>query len=219
DDQDPTSADVPFVFDGSVDLKKLRVGYDPAGFNWKSDWYKKNPGLEEIHRSAFDRVKEMVGELVPITLPGKEFGGIISMTIGSEAASSFLPILMNGDVRKLKQQDRGAWPNYFRTGSEIPAADYLRSQQLRAQLMRAMHESLKDVDCYITLPYAGLTIEYTNLTGHPSLVVRDGVYKGRPKLMEVVGKLYREDVILALGMEIEKAAKAGDVWPNVSSLI
>jgi Asp-tRNA(Asn)/Glu-tRNA(Gln) amidotransferase A subunit family amidase len=218
DDKDPTAADVPFVWDQSVDLKKLRVGYDPAAFKWESEWYKKNPGLADVHRSAFEKVKGIVGELVPIQLPGAEFGGIISMTIGSEASSSFLEMLMNGDVRKLKQQGKGAWPNSFRTGSELPAADYLRAQQVRSQLMRAMHDAMKDVDCYITLPYAGVTVEYTNLTGHPSLVVRDGIWKSRPKLMEIVGKLYREDVILALGCEIERAMGVSAIWPDVSKI-
>jgi Asp-tRNA(Asn)/Glu-tRNA(Gln) amidotransferase A subunit family amidase len=218
DDKDPTATDVPFVWDQSVDVKKLRVGYDPAGFKWDSDWYKKNPGLSDVHRAAFEKVKGMVGELVPIKLPGPEFGGVISMTIASESSSSFLPMLMNGDVRKLKQQGKGAWPNAFRIGSEIPAADYLRAMQIRSQLMRAMHESMKDVDCYITLPYAGVTVEYTNVTGHPSLVLRDGMWKGRPKLMEIVGKLYREDVILALGLEVEKAMGVSGVWPDTSTL-
>jgi Asp-tRNA(Asn)/Glu-tRNA(Gln) amidotransferase A subunit family amidase len=219
DGRDSTAVDAPFRWEGGGDTHALRVGYDPAAFDFDDEWHKKNPELASIQRAAFEKIKSMVGECKPLKLPGKEFGGIISMVIGSESSSSFLELLMSGDVRKLKQQASGSWPNAFRIGSEIPAADYLRAMQLRTQLMAAMRDAMKDVDLYITIPYVGSTVEYTNLTGHPSLVTRCGIFKGRPKLIEFVGQLYREDQILLLAHAFEKSSDFHKLWPDTTKLM
>src|SRR5205823_10000982 len=103
-------------------------------------------------------------------------------------------------------------------GSLLPAADYLRAQQLRAKLGRAMHEAMKDVDVYITIPYTGPTIAYTNLTGHPSVVTRCGLLDGpplQPLTIEFVGNLYREDAALRLAFAYEKATSWNKTWPQI----
>jgi Asp-tRNA(Asn)/Glu-tRNA(Gln) amidotransferase A subunit family amidase len=64
---------------------------------------------------------------------------------------------------------------------------------------------MKDVDLYVTVPFAGPTLAFTNLTGHPSLVTRCGMQDGRPKMIEFIGNLYREDAILRVGFEYEQA--------------
>ena len=68
-----------------------------------------------------------------------------------------------------------------------------------------MADAMRDVDLYVTVPYVGPTIAYTNLTGHPSLVTRCGMRDGRPKMIEFIGALYREDAILRLGHAYEQA--------------
>ena len=220
DDLDPTAVDAPLTWDpAAADVKSLRVGYDPAAFDFDDEQHKNNPALTELQRAAFEKVRSLVARFKPIDLPpAKDYTGITSFIIACESASSFAELVHSGLVRKLKQQSAGSWPNTFRTGSMIPAADYLRAMQVRTQLQYAMREALKDVDVMVTLPYVGPTIAYTNLTGHPSLVTRYGIHDGRPKLIEFIGQLYREDQVLTLAHAFERAMDLPKLWPDTTKI-
>jgi Asp-tRNA(Asn)/Glu-tRNA(Gln) amidotransferase A subunit family amidase len=219
DGLDPTAAaDVPFRWDPMLDVKTLRVAYEPRAFDFEQDFYKKNPNLRELYEPAFERLRDLVGELRPIQLPPAEpYTGLAGLVIACESAASFTELLTSGRVRELKQQGRGSWPNAFRVGSTIPASDYLRAQQVRTQLQRAMAEAMRDVDAYVTIPYVGPTVAFTNLTGHPSLVTRAGMLDERPRSIEFVGNLYREDAICALGHAFERATGA-PAWPETDKI-
>jgi len=220
DERDATAADVPFAWNStSIDPKSLRAGFDPAAFDFENEFYRKNPKLAELARAAFEKIRPLVASLQPIQLPPTDpYAGITSFIIACESAGNFAELIHSGDIRKLKQQHDGAWPNTFRTGSMIPAADYLRAMQVRTQLQYAMRDALKDIDVLVTMPYVGPTVAFTNLTGHPSLVTRYGIHNGRPKLIEFVGQLYREDQILALGYSFEQEMKLTAVWPDTSKI-
>ena len=76
--------------------------------------------------------------MVPVRLPDpKPYRGIAGLIIAVESASSFTELVHSGKVRDLVQQQGGAWPNTFRTGSLIPASDYLRAMQVRRLLHAA----------------------------------------------------------------------------------
>jgi Asp-tRNA(Asn)/Glu-tRNA(Gln) amidotransferase A subunit family amidase len=216
DPNDPTAANVPMRWEPSADVKSLRVGIDEAAFDfdaahWKDDAHK------QLYRDALERIRGLVGELKPVRLPFVDpYKGIAGLFIACESASSFSELVSSGRVRELRQQDEGSWPNTFRAGSLIPAADYLRAQQVRTLLQREMADAMRDVDLYVSVPYVGPTIAYTNLTGHPSLVTRCGPKAGRPKLIEFIGALYREDAILRLGHAFEQALGTVREWPQLS---
>jgi Asp-tRNA(Asn)/Glu-tRNA(Gln) amidotransferase A subunit family amidase len=217
DDRDPTAGNIPFIWNPSLDLKSLRVGI--AQTDVDATLKGKNEEKNKILRAAIDKVRELVGELKPITLPpAKNYTGLASLTIASETASNISELVESEQINELVQQDAGSWPNVFRVGSTIPAADYLRAQQVRTQLQREMHEALKDIDCYVTFPYAGPTVAYTNLTGHPSLVTRCGMHDGLPLSIEFVGNLYREDAILRLGLAFEQSTEWHKQWPDTAKI-
>jgi Asp-tRNA(Asn)/Glu-tRNA(Gln) amidotransferase A subunit family amidase len=170
-----------------------------------------------VYQDAIDAVRLLVGELVPIKLPPAErYAGLASLIIACESACSFTELLESGRIRELAQQEEGSWPNTFRVGSTIPASDYLRAMQVRAQLMREMHDALRDVDLYVTIPYVGPTIAFTNLTGHPSLITRCGIRDDRPRMIEFVGNLYREDAILRLAHAFESQNNYNTVCPQLA---
>jgi Asp-tRNA(Asn)/Glu-tRNA(Gln) amidotransferase A subunit family amidase len=85
-------------------------------------------------------------------------------------------------------------------------------------LMRDMAEALREVDCYVTVPYSGPTLAFTNLTGHPSLITRCGLKDGRPKMIELIGSLYREDAILRLGHAYESSCSWRGAAPDLNAL-
>jgi len=204
-----------FTWNPAADVKQLKVGYDKAAFDKLKD--DKSKAKRDALNKALDTIKELVGaDLKPITLPrAEEYSSIASLIIAAESASSFTDMLRTGDVRKLVQQDAGSWPNTFRKGATIPAADYLRANQLRTQLMQAMHESMQGVDLYMTIPYSGPTIAFTNMTGHPSLVTRAAKLGDSFLLLEFLGQPYREDAILRLAFEFEKTIGLNNQWPAI----
>jgi hypothetical protein len=88
----------------------------------------------------------------------------------------------------------------------------------RARLQREMADSIKEVDCFVTIPFGSPNIYYSNLTGHPTLVTRCGMLDGLPQMVEFTGNLYREDAILRLAYAFEQATDHHKAWPNVESL-
>jgi Asp-tRNA(Asn)/Glu-tRNA(Gln) amidotransferase A subunit family amidase len=206
---------VPFAYDPNRDLKSLRVGIDSLAFDFTAAHFK-DDASRIVYQDALDQLKALVGELVPVKLPpAAEYTGLASLVIAAESACSFTELLESGRVRELKQQEEGSWPNTFRIGSMIPASDYLRAMQVRTLLTRDMHAAMKDVDLYVTIPYVGPTIAFTNLTGHPSLVTRCGMRDGRPRMIEFVGNLYREDAILRLAQAFEAENNFNTIWPSL----
>ena len=219
DPNDPTAADVPFSWQPNLDLKTLRVGFDATALDWNARTWR-DESAKKTYQTALDTIRGLVGELKPVTLPpANRYGELPWSIIGAEASAAFTDLLTSGRVREMVQQQRGAWPNTFRAGSTIPATDYLCMMRLRTMLMREMADAMKEVDLYVTAPFVGPTIGFTNLTGHPSLVTRCGLRDdGRPRMIEFIGQLYREDLILALGHAYEQLTDWQRHQPDVEKL-
>jgi Asp-tRNA(Asn)/Glu-tRNA(Gln) amidotransferase A subunit family amidase len=215
DERDATAVDVPFGWDGSAPLPKLRVGIDRTAFDTLSA--KRYDDVRSLYEAALTRIRELAGaELIPVTMPPtKNYAGIASLTIAAEAACNFTELIHSSAIDELVQQDDGSWPNVFRAGSIIPAADYLRAQQFRTELQREVAEAMKDVDLFVTLPFVGPQSAYTNLTGHPSLVTRCGFLNDRPKSVEFIGQPFREGQLLQFGRVFERSTNAQDRWPRL----
>lgn len=218
DEFDPTAVrGIGFRWDPTSDLSKLRMGYDVAVFDEIAK--SKNAQKARVYEQALSTLREIAGgELVPVRLPDpKPYAGIAGMVIAVESASSFTELVHSGKVRELVQQHDGAWPNTFRTGSMIPASDYLRAMQVRRELMHAYHQAMRGVDLYVTIPYAGSTIYMTNSTGHPTLVSRCGMVDGRPQMIEFLAQPFREDAALRLALAYEQATAWHRDWPRVEA--
>jgi Asp-tRNA(Asn)/Glu-tRNA(Gln) amidotransferase A subunit family amidase len=201
-----------------VEVKSLRIGYDAAAFDFDTDRWK-DEELKKLYRASFDTIRAIAGDMKPVRWPATEkYAGLAGTIIAVESSSAFGDLLFDGRIGELVQQHAGAWPNTFRVGATVPAADYLRAMRLRTMLMRETAEAMKDVDVVVTVPYAGPVLAFTNLTGHPSLITRCGELKGRPKMIEFIGALDREDAICRLAFEYEKRAACNKLQPNVDAL-
>src|SRR5206468_1573328 len=132
-------------------------------------------------------------------------------------SANFADLLTTGQIRLLAQQEEDRWPNSFRIGATVPAADYLRAQRLRRVLQREMAAALDGIDAYLTVPLTGPSINFSNLCGHPSLVTRCGMLKARPVSIEITGNLYREDAVLTVGMAIARGVGT-PAWPDTTNL-
>jgi Asp-tRNA(Asn)/Glu-tRNA(Gln) amidotransferase A subunit family amidase len=216
DGKDGTTADVPFGWHPRSDLKKLRVGIDQAAF----DATKRNAARSKVYADALDTLTKLGVTPVPITLPKQNpaYRALAELIIDSESASAFQKLTDTGQVAQLAQQDAGSWPNTFRVGSLIPAADYIAALRARRQLQIEMAATFQDIDCYVTVPFAGPSLTYTNLTGHPTIVTRCGMLDGVPQSIEFIGGLYQESAILRLAYAYEQATTWHRQWPDMSKV-
>ena len=233
DGHDITAINAPFRWNPTPTLKsrnktlkQLRVGIDQSAFD---DMHKAaiqtdaRPRAKEraaIYQNALDTLARLGVTLTPITLPphAELYSPIADITIDVEGAAAFSQLTASGQLDTLAQQDDWNWPNTFRAGSTIPASDYIQAMRLRSKLQHEMAEALKDVDCFVTVPFHGPTLVYTNLTGHPTLVTRCGLMGDVPQSIEFVGGLYNEAAILRLGLAFEQATTFHKQWPDVDKL-
>jgi Asp-tRNA(Asn)/Glu-tRNA(Gln) amidotransferase A subunit family amidase len=216
DGKDGTTADVPFGWHPRSDLKKLRVGIDKAAF----DAIKKNVAHDKVYAEVLETLSKLGVTPVPITLPKENaaYSALAEVTIGAESAAAFQKLTDSGQTAELAQQEAGSWPNTFRIGSLIPAADYIAAMRARRQLQEEMAAVFQNIDCYVTVPFAGPSLVYTNLTGHPALVTRCGLIDGVPQSIEFVGGLYRESAILRLAFAYEQATTWHSQWPDMTKV-
>jgi len=109
------------------------------------------------------------------------------------------------------RQRKDAWPNLFRSARLIPAVEYVQAQRVRTLTMRAMVESLANVDVFVTPSFGGDVLLLTNLTGHPTVVVPNGAVldkegKGmKPSSISFIGHLYGEAEALAVAQLYQNA--------------
>jgi Asp-tRNA(Asn)/Glu-tRNA(Gln) amidotransferase A subunit family amidase len=216
DGRDQTVADVPFRWNPASRLTGLRVGIEAQAFAGIEKIEKRAP----IYKAMLDTLRSLGVTPRPVTLPKltDAYAALASLIIDCESSASFQKLTTSGQLGQLAQQGQGNWPNTFRAGSTIPAADYLVALRLRARLQREMAEALKDVDCFVTIPFAGPNLLYTNLTGHPTVVTRCGMLDGLPQMIEFTGNLYREDAILRVAHAFEQATDHHKLWPDTETI-
>ena len=159
-------------------------------------------------------------ELKPVKLPpdNDAYSAIAETVINCEGAAAFAKLNRTGGLAELAQQNNNSWPNIFRAGSLTPAADYIHAMRLRHRLQQEWAIAMGDLDGFVTVPFAGPTLVYTNLTGHPTLITRCGMHEGLPLSIELVGGLYKEAEILRMGLAFEQATKWHSQWPDMTKI-
>lgn len=187
DGLDPSAVDRPFSWPPSRDLRSLKVGYveKDGGVN----------GREEL------RVLRDLGvRLLPIQLPAEYPLDALRLILDTEAATVFDELTRKGTTEGLN-----AWPNIFRLGQFVPAVEYLRANRIRTLLMRAMEEVMAKVDLYV----GGNDLLLTNLTGHPTIVLPNGLRKRDgvelPTALTFTGRPYGETDLLAVAHAYQQA--------------
>ena len=198
DGKDLTVIDVPFGWNPSSDLRSIRVGYLKKAFEQKSRNQKND-------QAALEAMRSLDIELIPFELP--EFPArAISFILSAEAAAAFDELTRSGKDDLLVRQGRGAWPNSFRQARFIPAVEYIQANRLRTLLMQKMTELMKEVDVFITPTYGGNNLLITNLTGHPAVVVPNGIDdKGNPTSISFIGGLFEEGKALRVAKAYQDA--------------
>ena len=140
--------------------------------------------------------------------------GAIRFALTAEAAASFDDLTRNRGIDQLTRLTAGAWPDTFRTARFIPAVEYIRAQRARTLLMRQMDELMSSYDVFIS-PTQSASLEITNLTGHPALVLKAGFVDGLPVGIMITGRLYDEATVLRVALAYEQATPWHTMHPTL----
>jgi Asp-tRNA(Asn)/Glu-tRNA(Gln) amidotransferase A subunit family amidase len=154
--------------------------------------------------AALEKLRSLGAKLIPLEVP-KYPKEIDALLLEVEAAAAFDELTRSGQDAQLASQQAWAWPNSMRQARFVPAVEYLRAQQVRAQLIAQMATLLQDIDAYVTPTMDDNDLGLTNLTGHPQVVVPDGFRNGLPTSISFVGKLFGEADVLAVAKAYQDA--------------
>jgi len=243
---------VAFHWDASLDWRKLRAGYLKTAFEQKPDDQqeaaKEEPAKtpeeqkkrdeqkkrreaararaeydRKYNEAALAKLKEMGVTLVPVEMPKFPYDAMITM-LTAESAAAFDDLTRTGRDKLLTSQKDYDWPNTFRTARFIPAVEYLQAARARRMAMDAVAKVFEDFDV-IAAPTSGEQLVITNMTGHPAVVLPNGLRgddapkpatgdvsdfrnsggPGTPTSLTFLGKLYGEAALLVFARAYQEA--------------
>jgi Asp-tRNA(Asn)/Glu-tRNA(Gln) amidotransferase A subunit family amidase len=111
--------------------------------------------------------------LTPVELPRLPYGAMTAL-LTAEAAAAFDDLTRSGRDSLLTEQGPEDWPNAFRTARFYPAVEYIQANRARTLAVQQMNALFQQVDILVA-PSGGMQLVATNLTGHPALIVPNGL--------------------------------------------
>jgi aspartyl-tRNA(Asn)/glutamyl-tRNA(Gln) amidotransferase subunit A len=223
DDKDSGSAGKSFYYAPQYarDLKEIRAGFAAVDFEqWAA------PAARPDFARALDTLRGMGVQTRPAKLPDFPYGAMVTTILAGEAASIFEPLVASGRVNQLADAKQISG---FHAAMELPAKEYLKAMRLRSSLQTALRELLSDLDVLVAPARlgpagkvtdaldqpgdpdrprpkdSGLTalIAAGNLAGLPALVLPCGFADGLPMAIQIVGRAFTENMLLAIGKEFQ----------------
>jgi Asp-tRNA(Asn)/Glu-tRNA(Gln) amidotransferase A subunit family amidase len=210
DAKDGVPPQKPFEYNAYNDVRKLKVGYAKNYFDrldsTANDW------------KVLEAMRNLGIVLQPMIFPNDSTVwpfDIMGMVIGAECAAAFDAFTRSDLDDQMTRQNRGDWPNSFRTWRFIPAVEYINANRHRTKLMHAVIKTMSDFDVVITPSFAGNQVAITNLTGHPAVCLPNGFDKrtGLPTSITFLGNLWDEGKILLLAKAYQEATEWADRRP------
>jgi Asp-tRNA(Asn)/Glu-tRNA(Gln) amidotransferase A subunit family amidase len=200
DGKDASVHPATFLWDAGLDWKTLRVGYLKSEFDTpeplklheaaasespeeKKKREERNAAMKvsrarrdfdrRYEQAALDKLRAMGVNLIPVELPKLPYGAMVPL-LGAEAAAAFDDLTMSGRDALLTEQGAEDWPNAFRTARFYPAVEYIQANRARTLAVQQVSALFEQVDVIVT-PTNGIQLVATNLTGHPALIVPNGL--------------------------------------------
>ena len=200
DGKDNTIIDVPFNWDATADVTKLRVGYLSSAFEGAIIEDPENPDRAEGERqtrqnnqAALQTIRSLGVKVTRFELPDVPTEAI-GFILGTEAAAAFDGPTRIAQLNLMKEPpEESRWPDRFRASRFVPAVEYIQANRLRMRVMQEVDEAMSDLDLFI-----GSNLGVTNLTGHPEISMPSGFFQGSPTSLRLTGKLFGEPEILLL---------------------
>ena len=250
DGRDRSVKDAAFNWDATLDWRKLRVGYLKKDFEVQPPQQPEPPKQEKeltedekkkreednanrararaareydhkYDEAALEKLRSMGVNLIEVELPKFPYQDMRPILV-SEAAAAFDDLTRSGRDKLLTQQTKDDWPNTFRAARFIPAVEYIQANRARTLAMEQVSKAFEQVDV-IVAPTFSTQLVVTNLTGHPAIIIPNGIRgndappaqvrngeiqgggPGTPLSLTFLGHLYGEAKMLALAKAYQDA--------------
>ncbi|HWB86827.1 MAG TPA: amidase [Bryobacteraceae bacterium] len=221
DSKDPGSAGKSFYYTPQYTrpLKELRIGYAPVDI---AEWA--DPSARPAFEAAIETLKQSGVQLVETKLPDFPYGTILSAILTAECASVFEPLITSGKVDELADPAQIAG---LKASLDIAAKDYLKAMRVRRLMQEAFSKLFVDIHALVAPGYLtpaplvskaldgaprsstpkdpGFTslIPASNLAGLPALVLPCGLAEKMPVAIQLVGRPFTENTLLAMGKDFQ----------------
>ena len=123
--------------------------------------------------AALDKLRGMGVKLIPVELPKLPYDAMVPL-LTAEGAAAFDDLTMSARDRLLTEQGVEDWPNLFRVARLYPAVEYIQANRARTLAVQQVSALFERVDVIVT-PTTGTQLVATNLTGHPALILPNGL--------------------------------------------
>jgi Asp-tRNA(Asn)/Glu-tRNA(Gln) amidotransferase A subunit family amidase len=206
DGRDRSVASDPFHWEPRRPLVAMRVGVLQKAFDGMRDSEK------PVYAQALADLKK--AGVTIATVDFDENLPPIRFLLEAEGAAAFDDITRDGQIRSLKGQTAGSWPNTFRSARLTPAVEYIRAQRARTLVIERFEKFMADWDAIVIPPSALLVT--TNLTGNPQVVMKcgfvddtlqDGSKIKFPRSISFLGRIYDEGSPLRVALAYEQATQ------------
>lgn len=192
DGKDPSAIRHTFNYTGKADWTKIRIAY-------AENYFKPLPA-DAPERKVLDIYRSLGATVKAVSFPDSSLYpvNLIRIILGAESAAAFDELTRTDRDDLVERQDKGFWPNSFRSARTIPAVEYINANRYRYILCNNMNAFMKDYDVLIVPSFSGRQLSITNLTGHPVICMPVGFNQtGSPLSITLIGNLYDEATILA----------------------
>lgn len=222
DSNDPGSAGKSFYYAPQFARKpaEIRVGFAPVDF---AEWVE--PATRPAFEKALAALRETGVQMVETKLPELPYAPVTGTIISAEGSAIFEPLIKSGKVDDLadKRQIAG-----LKAGLEIAAKDYLKAMRIRATVQQEMRKLFTDVDLLLAPARFGVApkieepldrrsperptpknrgmnaiIQAGNLAGLPALTLPCGFAEDLPVGLQLVGRPFSENLLVAIGREFQ----------------
>jgi aspartyl-tRNA(Asn)/glutamyl-tRNA(Gln) amidotransferase subunit A len=235
DDNDPSSAGKSFYYTPQFvkKLSDLRVGFAPADIAELAE-----ANTRSAFQAGMEAIRGLGVQMVEIQLPALPYAEVARTIIGAEGSAVFEPLISSGKVEQLADRKQIAG---LRAGLEIPAKDYLRAMRIRGTIRDELGKLFTRVDVLVSPSRfsvatkidaaldassgqdaapkergLGDLLSAGNLAGVPALSLPCGFADSLPVALQLVGRPFSENTILALGVAFQKSTDWHRRRPKVS---